>query len=61
MTGREKMSAALSPNGSPELPAMFCYEGIDTRDHWDAVTGVPWWDGQSYDLDVAHELGAAEG
>ena len=43
MTGRERIEAALSPEGSPEIPAVICYEGIYVRDHWGGLTGLPWW------------------
>ena len=43
MTGREKIEAALSPSGTPEFPAVICYEGIYVRDHWAQLTEYPWW------------------
>ena len=43
MTGREKIHAALSPEGTPEIPVVICYHGIFLRDHWDQVTDQPWW------------------
>ena len=43
MTGREKIQAAFSTNGSPEIPAVICYEGIAIRDHWNQLTSYPWW------------------
>ena len=43
MTGREKIEAALSAQGTPEIPAVICYEGIYLRDHWAQVTDCPWW------------------
>ncbi|MEW6354771.1 MAG: uroporphyrinogen decarboxylase family protein [Planctomycetota bacterium] len=51
MTAREKMLAAFSPSGAPEVPATICYEGIMVRDHWEEVTDRPWWFHHSYDLD----------
>jgi len=51
VTGREKIQAALSGQGTGEFPAVICYEGIYYRDHWDALTSRPWWYVQSYDLD----------
>ncbi|MHB9031487.1 MAG: uroporphyrinogen decarboxylase family protein [Anaerolineae bacterium] len=42
-TGREKILAALSPNGSGEVPAVICYEDIFYRDHWRQFTACPWW------------------
>jgi hypothetical protein len=43
MTGREKIEAALSPGGTPEIPAVICYEGIYVRDHWGQLSEYPWW------------------
>ena len=43
MTGREKIEAALSPRGTREFAAVFCYEGIYVRDHWAQATALPWW------------------
>jgi hypothetical protein len=37
------IEAALSPEGTPEIPAVICYEGIYVRDHWDQLTPSPWW------------------
>ena len=43
MTGREKIEAAFSPEGTDEIPAVICYEGIFVRDHWEQLTEKPWW------------------
>jgi hypothetical protein len=43
MSGRQRIQAALSPQGSGEIPAVICYEGIFTRDHWSQLTAHPWW------------------
>lgn len=43
MTGREKITAALSAGGTGETPVVICYEGIYVRDHWDRLTRCPWW------------------
>jgi len=43
MTGRQKIEAALSPEGSPEFAAVTCYQGLFLRDHWEQATGAPWW------------------
>jgi len=43
MTGRQKIESALSADGTPEIPAVICYEGIYIRDHWDQLTSHPWW------------------
>jgi hypothetical protein len=49
-TGKEKIAAALSPQGTPEIPAVICYEGIYTRDHWEQLFDFPWWYSLSPDL-----------
>lgn len=51
MTGREKIRAALSPDGSPEFAAVTCYQSITLRDHWEQATKAPWW--ASHDPDPA--------
>ena len=51
MTGREKIEAALSPDGTPEIPVVICYEGFFIRDHWDQLTDAPWWYAFETDLD----------
>ena len=43
MTGREKIEAALSKEGTAQIPAVICYVDIFIRDHWDALTQAPWW------------------
>lgn len=43
MTGRDHVCAALSAQGAAAIPAVICYEGIYTRDHWRQLTGYPWW------------------
>ena len=43
MNGREKMLAAFSLEGTPEFPAVICYEDIFIRDHWAQLTDRPWW------------------
>jgi hypothetical protein len=50
MKGREKIEAAFSPQGTPKFAAVICYEGIYIRDHWNALTSLPWWFAQSPDL-----------
>ena len=54
MTGRERVLAALSPGGTDETPAVICYEGIYIRDHWDQLTGCPWW--YRFSPDPDHQL-----
>jgi len=48
MTGKQKIEAALSSEGTNHIPAVICYEDIAIRDHWDQVTKYPWW----YQFDV---------
>ena len=43
MKGREKIEAAFSSAGTPEIAAVICYEGIYIRDRWDDLTQYPWW------------------
>ena len=43
MTGREKIEAAFSKQGTNEIAAVMCYEGIYIRDHWKELTTSPWW------------------
>ncbi|MDO8686279.1 MAG: hypothetical protein Q7J78_06380, partial [Clostridiales bacterium] len=50
MTGREKIQAAFSRDGSSEIPGVICYEGIYYRDAWDKLTSSPWWYLNSHDL-----------
>ena len=54
MTGRERIEAALGPEGTPEVPSVICYERIFVRDHWAELTQRPWWHMHSPDLD--HQL-----
>jgi hypothetical protein len=42
---------ALSPAGTAAFPAVIPYEGIYIRDHWDGLTGLPWWYAFSPDID----------
>ena len=51
MTGRDKLRAALSGEGSQEIPAVICYEGIYIRDRWRELSSRPWWYRASPDLD----------
>lgn len=54
MRGRDRILAALSPEGTPEIPAVIPYEDIFGRDHWGAVTRHPWW--YMFSPDTAHQL-----
>ena len=51
MTGRGNIHAAFSPDGTPEIPVVICYTGIFIRDHWDELTGFPWWYRHETDLE----------
>ena len=51
MMGRQKIKAAFSKDGTPEIPAVICYEGIFIRDHWDQLTHYPWWYTQTPDIE----------
>jgi hypothetical protein len=51
--GREKIEAALSPEGTAEFGVVICYEGIYIRDHWEQLTDCPWWYAQS--PGIAHQ------
>lgn len=51
MTGREKILAALSPEGAPEFGVVIPYEGIYYRDRWRELSRHPWWWPQSPDTD----------
>ena len=54
MTGREKIEAALSKEGTSEIPVVFCYERIFIRDHWSELTGSAVW--ESHLPDVERQL-----
>ena len=51
MTGRQKIEAAFSGDGSREIPAVICYENIYIRDNWDQLTNCPWWFEESFSLE----------
>lgn len=51
MSGRQKIEAAFSKQGTPEIPAVICYERIFIRDHWPQLTSYPWWYRQGPDLE----------
>jgi len=54
MTGRQKIEAAFSKDGTPEIPAVICYEGIFVRDHWEQLTSCPWW--YQYAPDIGRQV-----
>ena len=47
----EKIEAALSPDGTPEIPVVISYLDFFVRDHWDRLTDAPWWHVFEPDLD----------
>jgi hypothetical protein len=51
LTGKAKIEAALSLQGTAEISAVICYEGIYTRDHWEQLFDFPWWYSISPDLE----------
>jgi hypothetical protein len=51
MTGREKIHAAFSKDGTREIPAVICYEGIYIRDHYKELASCPWWYAQETDIE----------
>ena len=54
MTGRAKIEAAFSGAGTPQIPAVICYESIYVRDHWDTLTSCPWW--YQHDPDIERQM-----
>jgi hypothetical protein len=54
VTGREKVEAAFSPEGSADTAAVLCYDDIYVRDHWDSLTELPWW--YRFSPDLEHQL-----
>ncbi len=44
MTAREKFLAAFTPQGTAEIGVVTAYDDTFLRDHYAALTGVPWWD-----------------
>lgn len=54
MTGRERIELAFSEQGTPEIPAVICYEGIYIRDHWEELTSCPWW--YQHSPEIEHQM-----
>ncbi len=54
MNGRANIEAAFSHNGTNEIPAVICYEGIFIRDHWDTLISYPWW--YTYEPDIEKQV-----
>jgi hypothetical protein len=60
MTGRDKILAAFTPGGAPDIGVVAAYEEIFIRDHYAALTNVPW--GQATAANVlAQDCAAATG
>ena len=51
LTGRQKIEAAFSREGSQEFAAVDCWEYVFIRDHWDRLTTSPWYDLYAPDLE----------
>lgn len=51
VTGRQKVEAAFSKDGTRQIPAVICYEGIFVRDHWRQISSYPWWYRQVPDIE----------
>ena len=49
MTGREKLLAAFTSEGTPEMGAVAPNEWLFIRDHYAALTQAPWWDPMAED------------
>jgi uroporphyrinogen-III decarboxylase len=43
MTGKEKIEAAFTKDGTAEIPVVVMYENLFVRDHWEQLTSCPWW------------------
>lgn len=52
MTGREKIQAAFSAEGTTHIPVVIPYEDIYIRDHWEQLTSAPWWHAFVPDIEV---------
>lgn len=44
MTGKEKLLAAFTPDGTPEIGVVTAYDSLFLRDHYSDLTSIPWWD-----------------
>lgn len=56
MTGRQKILAAISPQGSASTPIVLCYPELFMRDCWERVTDVPWWGMVSQDIETGIQV-----
>lgn len=52
MTGREKIEAAFSAEGTSHIPVVIPYEDIYIRDHWEQLTSAPWWHAFAPDIEL---------
>lgn len=50
MTGKERIKAAFSKAGTPEIPAGICYDGAFFDDHWGELLNVPLWYNAEYNI-----------
>ena len=55
MTGREKILAAMSQQGTEHTPIVLCYPEIFMREQWENITRVPWWGMHSQTIEMAIE------
>ena len=60
MTGREKIRAAFTADGTPEIGVVSAYEDIIIRDHFAAITRLPWWEAYGT-VGLARDFVAATG
>jgi uroporphyrinogen-III decarboxylase len=44
MTGREKLLAAFTAEGTGAIGVVAAYDSLFLRDHYAALTTIPWWD-----------------
>ena len=43
LNGRQRIQAAFTSEGTPEIGVVIPYEGIFIRDHWAILSKKPWW------------------
>ncbi|MDH7570749.1 MAG: uroporphyrinogen decarboxylase family protein [Armatimonadota bacterium] len=53
LTGRARVLAAFSPEGTEEFPVLLPYLGIFVRDHREAISPIPWWRDAAADVSTA--------
>jgi hypothetical protein len=54
MLGIQKIEAAFSRDGSPEIPVGICYTDIFIDDHWEELTSKSWW--YKFSPDLEHQF-----